>query len=130
MAPLAVEEGVVAVYAVIDGPFGRSDPLAEVVAAFLDRALDVGGEVLEDGDEEAVGEDVGVGVGGWLGSGGCGLGAGRRGDGFDACGGGVFAAVRGGVGGHDALVEVFLAGELVAGPEPFVELILIPLLEI
>jgi hypothetical protein len=62
LAPLAVEERLVASGAAVDGPVGRFDPLAEVVAAFLDRALDVGGEVLEDGDEEAVGEDVGLGI--------------------------------------------------------------------
>lgn len=42
----------------------------------------------------------------------------------------MFAAVGGGVGGHDALVEVFLAGEFVAGPEPFVQLNGVPLVEV
>jgi hypothetical protein len=58
LAPLAVEERVVAIRSAVDCPIGRLDPRAEVVAAFFDWALDVGGEVLEDGDKEAVGEDV------------------------------------------------------------------------
>lgn len=41
LAPLAVEERVVAVRAAVDGPLRRFDPLAEVVAAFFDWALDV-----------------------------------------------------------------------------------------
>lgn len=51
-APVFVVERVIASRAVVDHPLRGSRPLREVVAALLDWALDVRGEVLEDGDEE------------------------------------------------------------------------------
>jgi len=65
LAPLAVEERVVSVRAAVDCPVGRFHPWAEIIAPFFDRSLHVRGEVLENGDEEAVGQDVRFGA--WAG---------------------------------------------------------------